>query len=93
MSDVRFSRRNIKWDWESFPRAVMDNTSVGDSGKKESEPEARQGIEVPSSGKDHVYAASFKTKLEGVPGTVKREREMTKALDKRVLSSKTKNGG
>ena len=34
-------------------------------GKKRANPRARQGIDVPLSGKDHVYAASFKTKLEG----------------------------
>jgi hypothetical protein len=56
----------------------MDDTSVGSEGKKESQPEdvARQGIEALFSGKDHVYAASLKTKVEGmlanvVPGSVK----------------------
>ncbi len=61
-----------------FHRAGMDNTEVGSSGKNESQPEdvARQGIEALLAGKDHVYAASAKTKVEGmlanvVPGTVK----------------------
>jgi short-subunit dehydrogenase len=61
-----------------FHRAGMDNTEVGSSGKNESQPEdvARQGIEALLAGKDHVYAASAKTKLEGmlanvVPGNVK----------------------
>ena len=61
-----------------FHRAGMDNTEVGSSGKNESQPDdvARQGIEALLSGKDHVYAASVKTKVEGMlanvtPGTVK----------------------
>ena len=61
-----------------FHRAGMDNTEVGSSGKTESQPDdvARQGIEALLSGKDHVYAASTKTKVEGMlanvtPGRVK----------------------
>jgi short-subunit dehydrogenase len=61
-----------------FHRAGMDNTEVGSSGKTESQPDdvARQGIEALLSGKDHVYAASAKTKIEGMlanvtPGSVK----------------------
>jgi uncharacterized protein len=65
-------------DTDFFHRAGMDDTEVGQKGKSESEPSdvARQGIEALLAGKDHVYAASFKTKLEGalanvVPGSVK----------------------
>jgi short-subunit dehydrogenase len=61
-----------------FHRAGMDNTEVGSEGKTESQPDevARQGIEALLSGKDHVYAASPKTKVEGMlanitPGSVK----------------------
>lgn len=61
-----------------FHRAGMDNTEVGSEGKMESQPDdvARQGIEALLSGKDHVYAASTKTKVEGMlanvtPGSVK----------------------
>jgi len=61
-----------------FHRAGMDNTEVGSDGKNESQPEdvARQGIEALLSGEDHVYAASAKTKVEGMlanvtPGNVK----------------------
>jgi hypothetical protein len=56
----------------------MDDTKVGSEGKHESKPEdvAREGIEALFAGKDHVYSASMKTKLEGmtanvVPGAVK----------------------
>jgi len=56
----------------------MDNTEVGSEGKNESQPDdvARQGIEALLSGKDHVYAASAKTKVEAMlanvtPGSVK----------------------
>jgi uncharacterized protein len=65
-------------DTDFFHRAGMDNTQVGQEGKSESQPEdvAHQGIEALLAGKDHVYAASTKTKLEGmlanvVPGAVK----------------------
>jgi uncharacterized protein len=65
-------------DTDFFHRAGMDNTQVGSEGKSESQPEdvARQGIEALFAGKDHVYAASGKTKLEGmlanlVPGAAK----------------------
>jgi uncharacterized protein len=65
-------------DTDFFHRAGMDDTQVGSEGKKESSPEevAKQGIEALLAGKDHVYAASMKTKLEGmmanaIPGNVK----------------------
>jgi short-subunit dehydrogenase len=65
-------------DTDFFHRAGMDNTQVGSEGKSESQPAdvARQGIEALLAGKDHVYAASGKTKLEGmlaniVPGAAK----------------------
>jgi short-subunit dehydrogenase len=78
-------------DTDFFHRAGMDDTSVGSSGKRESEPHdvARQGIQALLDGKDHVYAASLKTKIEGavanlVPGTVKgaMHEKMAKPLDK-----------
>jgi hypothetical protein len=56
----------------------MEDTQVGSEGKKESSPEAvaKQGIDALLAGKDHVYAASMKTKVEGmlanlVPGEMK----------------------
>jgi len=65
-------------DTDFFHRAGMDDTQVGSEGKKESSPEevAKQGIEALMAGKDHVYAASARTKIEGmianaIPGTVK----------------------
>jgi uncharacterized protein len=65
-------------DTDFFHRAEMDNTKVGSEGKSESQPNdvAKQGIEALLAGKDHVYAASTETKLEGmlanvIPGAVK----------------------
>lgn len=65
-------------DTDFFHRAGMDNTQVGQDGKSESQPDdvARQGLDALFAGKDHVYAASAKTKLEGmlasvVPGAMK----------------------
>ena len=65
-------------DTEFFHRAEMDDTQVGSEGKKESNPAdvARQGIAALFDGKDHVYAASLKTKIEGklanaIPGDMK----------------------
>ena len=64
-------------DTDFFHRAGMDNTEVGSKGKSQSKPDdvARQGIEALRAGKDHVYAASTKTKVEGMlanltPGSV-----------------------
>jgi short-subunit dehydrogenase len=55
-------------DTDFFHRAGMDNTKTGSEGKHESQPEdvARQGLDALFEGKDHVYAASFKTKMEGM---------------------------
>ena len=78
-------------DTDFFHRAGMDNTEVGEKGKSESQPDdvARQGIEALLGGKDHVYAASAKTKMEGmvanlVPGAIKgaMHEKMAKPLEK-----------
>lgn len=78
-------------DTDFFHRAGMDNTEVGQEGKKESEPAdvAKQGYDALMAGKDHVYAASFKTKLEGavanlVPGGMKgaMHEKMAKPVEK-----------
>lgn len=65
-------------DTDFFHRAEMDNTKVGSDGKRESDPAdvARQGLDALFDGKDHIYAASLKTKIEGklanvVPGNTK----------------------
>ncbi len=65
-------------DTNFFHRAGMDDTQAGQEGKSESQPDAvaKQGLDALFAGKDHVYAASMKTKLEGmvanlVPGAVK----------------------
>jgi short-subunit dehydrogenase len=65
-------------DTEFFHRAGMDDTKVGSEGKSESKPDevAKQGIEALLAGRDHVYAASLTTKLEGMlanvtPGAIK----------------------
>jgi short-subunit dehydrogenase len=65
-------------DTDFFHRAGMDDTQTGTEGKHESQPEdvARQGLDALFAGKDHVYAASLKTKMEGmvanaIPGAVK----------------------
>ncbi|MGC2298296.1 MAG: SDR family NAD(P)-dependent oxidoreductase [Acidobacteriaceae bacterium] len=82
-------------DTDFFHRAGMDNTQVGSEGKSESQPEdvARQGIDALLAGKDHVYAASMKTKTEGmlanaIPGSVKAamHEEMARPLDEKKAS-------
>jgi short-subunit dehydrogenase len=79
-------------DTDFFHRAGMDNTQAGTKGKHESEPQdvARQGLDALFDGKDHVYAASAKTKMEGmlanlVPGAVKgaMHEKMAKPLDEK----------
>jgi short-subunit dehydrogenase len=65
-------------DTDFFHRAGMDKTQVGQEGKKDNEPYevAKQGFDALMKGEKHVYAADFKTKLEGavanfVPDSVK----------------------
>jgi hypothetical protein len=71
----------------------MDNTEVGSKGKSESQPRdvARQGLDALFAGEDHVYAASAKTKLEGMlanvtPGVLKAvmHEKMAKPLEERA---------
>lgn len=82
-------------DTDFFHRAGMDNTQVGSEGKSESQPEdvARQGIEALLAGKGHVYAASMKTKTEGmlanvIPGNLKgaMHDKMAQPLDEKKAS-------
>ena len=77
-------------DTEFFDRAGLGNTKAGTKGKTESEPYdvAKEGFEALMAGKDHVYAASAKTKLEGAlsgltPNSVmaKMHDNMAKPLD------------
>jgi uncharacterized protein len=77
-------------DTDFFHRAGMDNTKTGTEGKHESQPEdvARQGLDALFDGKDHVYAASMKTKMEGalanvIPGSMKaaKHEKMARPLD------------
>lgn len=65
-------------DTDFFHRAGMDDTEVGQDGKSDSHPDdvARQGLDALFAGKDHVYSASTKTKIEGMlsnvtPGALK----------------------
>lgn len=78
-------------DTNFFHRAGMDDTQVGQDGKSESQPDAvaKQGLDALFEGKDHVYAASAKTKLEGmvanlVPGDLKAamHEKMAKPVEK-----------
>ncbi len=77
-------------DTDFFHRAGMDNTQVGQEGKKDSEPYdvAKQGYEALMKGEKHVYAADLKTKIEGAmanitPDAVKAamHEKMAKPLD------------
>src|SRR5438270_1157651 len=53
-------------DTDFFHRAGMDNTELGQTGKEKSQPEdvAKEGIEALLAGRDHVYSASAKVKME-----------------------------
>jgi len=57
-------------DTNFFHRAGMDDTKLGQEGKKENDPAdvAKQGYEALMAGKDHIFAASLKTKMEGEIG-------------------------
>lgn len=78
-------------DTDFFHRAGMDDTQVGQEGKKESEPYdvAKQGFNALMAGEKHVYAASLTTKIEGavanfVPDAVKAamHEKMAKPVEK-----------
>lgn len=80
-------------DTDFFRRAGLENTKVGQKGKKDSQPDevARQGIDALLAGKDHVYSASLKTKVEGmlanvIPGKAKAamHEEQTKPLKRKA---------
>ena len=79
-------------DTDFFHRAGMDDTEVGSKGKSDSQPDevAKQGLDALFSGTDHVYAASTKTKLEGMlanvtPGALKAamHEKMAKSLSEK----------
>ena len=55
-----------------FHRAGMDDTKVGSDGKFTNDPPevAKQGFQALMDGKDHVFAESMKTKLEGAMSKV-----------------------
>jgi short-subunit dehydrogenase len=72
-----------------FHRAGLDDTEVGSEGKFENDPAdvARQGYEALMAGKDHVFSASMKTKLQGelgkfIPESVKAEQHRKMAEPK-----------
>ena len=54
-------------DTNFFDRAGMENTQVGQEGKKSNDPYdvAKQGFDALMAGEQHVYAADWKTKLQG----------------------------
>ncbi len=72
-----------------FHRAGMDNTKVGSEGKYTNDPRevAQQGYQALMSGDDHVFASSFKTKVEGelgkfIPESFKAEQHLKMARPK-----------
>jgi short-subunit dehydrogenase len=76
-------------DTNFFHRAGLDNTEVGSEGKFENDPAdvARQGYDALMAGKDHVFSASMKTKLQGelgkfIPESVKAEQHRKMAEPK-----------
>ena len=78
-------------DTNFFHRAGLDNTEVGSTGKNTNDPEevARQGYKALMEGKDHVYASSLKTKLQGeigklVPKSIKAEQHKKMSKPKLV---------
>jgi short-subunit dehydrogenase len=78
-------------DTNFFHRAGLDNTEVGSKGKNTNDPEqvARQGYEALMKGKDHVYASSLNTKIQGelgklIPESVKAEQHKKMAKPKLV---------
>ncbi len=77
-------------DTNFFNRADLGDTKVGTEGKKESEPYdvAKEGFKALMSGDEHVYAASWKTKLEGSMMGVVPEALMNKMHEKMTEPAK-----
>jgi uncharacterized protein len=76
-------------DTNFFHRAGMDNTEVGSEGKYTNDPHevAKQGYGALMDGKDHIYASSMKTKMQGelgrfMPESVKAEQHRKMAQPK-----------
>ena len=71
-------------DTDFFNRADLGDTKVGTEGKHESEPYdvAKQGFKALMDGEEHVYAASFLTKLEGATMGLVPETLMVKMHDR-----------
>jgi short-subunit dehydrogenase len=76
-------------DTNFFHRAGMDDTKVGSEGKFTNDPSevAQQGFDALMAGKDHVFASSMKTKVQGelgkfVPESVKAEMHRKQAEPK-----------
>jgi short-subunit dehydrogenase len=59
-------------DTDFFRRAGMDNTPVGQEGKKENSPRevAKQGFDALMKGEKHVYSGNWKLKVEGAMANV-----------------------
>jgi short-subunit dehydrogenase len=57
-------------DTNFFHRAGMDNTKAGTSQKDDPALVAKQGFEALMAGKDSVIAGSWKTKIQGMVGSV-----------------------
>ncbi|HVN20946.1 MAG TPA: SDR family NAD(P)-dependent oxidoreductase [Dongiaceae bacterium] len=57
-------------DTNFFHRAGMDDTKLGQEGKYTNDPAevAQQGYDALIAGKDHIYASSMKTKVQGELG-------------------------
>jgi short-subunit dehydrogenase len=57
-------------DTEFFDRAGMDNTKVAEGKKDDPAAVAKKGFEAMMAGKDKVFGASMKAKMEGIVGEV-----------------------
>jgi len=73
-------------DTNFFHRAGLDDTKVGSEGKYSNDPRevAKQGYQALMDGKDHIYASSMKTKVQGelgkfMPESVKAEQHRKQA--------------
>jgi len=76
-------------DTDFFHRAGMDDTKLGTEGKYTNDPRdvAEQGFKALMAGKDHIYASSLKTKVQGelgrfIPQPVKAEMHRKEAEPK-----------
>jgi short-subunit dehydrogenase len=78
-------------DTEFFDRAGMDSTKVAEGSKDDPAAVAKRGFEAMMAGKDKVFGASMKAKMEGLVGEVLPETTKAKMQGKQTEPGSAKH--